>query len=179
MFTTTSFGQLIITNPTDKIQESRVKNVIVYKTNLSDSNKTETLRLAFFYDRLGRRKETKDYHNGKLMGTEFFTYDKNSFECLKAEYISASGQVGNTDIPPNKNTKMDCQSGIYSVTDKFDVSYTSSGLISVIVGYSKVIIEKKEKGNLKDKDGNLTNDYLYSVDKDDPQFILRFDYKYY
>ena len=67
----------------------------------------------------------------------------------------------------------------WSSSDKFIVSHNSKGLLSVILSYSKVIIEKREKGNLIDKDGKSTNDFMYTVDKDDPQYILRFEYTYY
>ncbi len=171
---------MIISNPVDSIKKNKVKDVFIYQTKLIDTTypKTEVLRLVFSYDTIGRRISTQDFYKGNLMGIWRYYYNSNNFECIKTDYVNNDGKVSyqNTASP---SILLQCQKEIFSSTSKFYSTLNSNGLLSVMVDYSKVIIEKRETGNLYDENNNLTNEFMYTIDTDKPQLVLRFEYTYY
>ncbi|MCB0410262.1 MAG: hypothetical protein KDD29_08585 [Flavobacteriales bacterium] len=165
-----SFGQLFISNPVELTIKSKIKEVKIFLTDISDSlnSNIENLRFIFFYDTTGRRTSLKDFHKESLVRTQHFYYYKDSFDCYKTQSISKTGRIDSNTV--KEHEIFDCQSEIYSSSSKSIVIYTSSGLLSVIIGYSKVLINKS---------GNLNNEDFQTIDTNEPQFILRFEYTFY
>jgi len=180
LFSITSFGQRTVSNSIDLIQKCKVKDVFIYKTNLYDTvnNKNEILRLVFAYDTIGRLTSTQDFYKGQLAGTWYYYYNENSFKCINYDYISHTGQVLSRDTVP-KNEFYNPQDERFTESSKFNYTLNSKGLYSVIIGYSKVIIEQREKGNMLDENSNPTNNYIFTKKFNEPQFILRFEYSFY
>ncbi|MBP9882317.1 MAG: hypothetical protein KBF32_02865 [Chitinophagales bacterium] len=180
LFSITSFGQRTVSNSIDLIQKCKVKDVFIYKTNLYDTvnNKNEILRLVFAYDTIGRLTSTQDFYKGQLAGIWYYYYNENSFKCINYDYISHTGQVLSRDTVP-KNIIYDPQDERFTESSKFNYTLNSKGLYSVIIGYSKVIIEQREKGNMLDENSNPTNNYIFTKEFNEPQFILRFEYSFY
>lgn len=176
-----SFGQILISPSVEVVKTNRVKQLNVYKTKLADSltTKSEYLRLVYGYDTLGRRISVMDYHNNKLIAKQKFYYADNSKICSKSEYIqvretSLTDTVAWTEFPQPGDI-MDCQRDIYSFESKFTPIYNSSGLLSTIISYSKLVLNKNFDGS-----GRIeTMPYSKEIEMNEPQYILRLEYVYY
>jgi hypothetical protein len=164
-------SQSDFSNSVDLIKKYKVKDVSIYLTRLNDSSKyiTENLRSVYSFDTVGRLIQNKDYYNGELMGTWYFYYNQNTFDCMKYKWVSITGVVDSVIM--GKNMIYQCQNfnQIWDSSSKYIISKSKLGLNSIMIIYSKVIENTIKQGENKYK----------TIDTDDPQAILKFEYNFY
>ena len=156
-------AQLLISNPREIIQTLKVKDVIIYHINLTDSQKNEKIYSTLSYDLYGRHVLSQTVFGNKL-GIAKCKYFEQTYDCIEMEIVS---DVSSGVIRKESDSELiNCQDVIFSpATNKATRIYAANGLLSMIIGYS-----------LQVKEGL----HLYSViDTDLPQFVFRFQYTYY